>query len=393
MGLLMRNGIHSRVLLTGAMIMGGALLVTGCSAPGESSSSGGTGGGSGPVKLAIVDAQSGQLSSLGHWEASGVTLAVDQINADGGVCNGRKIELTQFDDQGDPTTGTTLAQKVATGGYAAVMGTAESGVTLAMIPIMSQASIPMVTSGQSPKLEAAGSDFLFMNSPTSTTFDTTLAKYLVDTKGIKSIAMITNNGAYGTGEHDAFTAALKDLGVTPVADQVVTPDQKDFTGALTSIRGANPEAVFIGSEEVEAGLIAKQARTLGIQAQLAGGAPIGTQVFIDTAGADNAEGAFVSTPYLSNDATAATKKFAADYQKKFGETAEAHGAKAYDGAQIVAKALDSVKCQTGKKLADAMRSTKYEGLQGTFTFDKNGVGLTKTQIGVIKGGKVVAAQD
>jgi branched-chain amino acid transport system substrate-binding protein len=391
MGLLMRNGIHPRALLTGAMIMGGALLVTGCSAPGESASSGG-GGGSGPIKLAIVDAQSGQLSSLGHWEASGVTLAVDQINADGGVCDGRKIELTQFDDQGDPTTGTTLAQKVATGGYAAVMGTAESGVTLAMIPIMSQASIPMVTSGQSPKLEQAGSDFLFMNSPTSTTFDTTLAKYLVEKKGIKSIAMITNNGAYGTGEHDAFTAALKDLGVTPVADEVVTPDQKDFTGALTSIRGANPEALFIGSEEVEAGLIAKQARTLGIQATIAGGAPIGTQVYIDTAGADNAEGSIVSTPYLSNDATDQTKKFAADYQKKFGETAEAHGAKAYDGANIVAKALDSANCATGKKLADAIRSTKYDGLQGKFTFDKNGVGLTQTQIGVIKGGKVVAAE-
>jgi branched-chain amino acid transport system substrate-binding protein len=391
MGLLMRNGIHPRALLTGAMIMGGALLVTGCSAPGESASSGG-GGGSGPIKLAIVDAQSGQLSSLGHWEASGVTLAVDQINADGGVCDGRKIELTQFDDQGDPTTGTTLAQKVATGGYAAVMGTAESGVTLAMIPIMSQASIPMVTSGQSPKLEQAGSDFLFMNSPTSTTFDSTLAKYLVEKKGIKSIAMITNNGAYGTGEHDAFTAALKDLGVTPVADEIVTPDQKDFTGALTSIRGANPEALFIGSEEVEAGLIAKQARTLGIQATIAGGAPIGTQVYIDTAGADNAEGSIVSTPYLSNDATDQTKKFAADYQKKFGETAEAHGAKAYDGANIVAKALDSANCATGKKLADAIRSTKYDGLQGKFTFDKNGVGLTQTQIGVIKGGKVVAAE-
>jgi branched-chain amino acid transport system substrate-binding protein len=232
--------------MTGALIMGGALLVTGCSAPGESSSSGGSGGGSGPVKVAIVDAQSGQLSSLGHWEHNGVTLAVDQINAAGGVCDGRKIELTQYDDQGDPTTGTTLAQKVATGGYAAVMGTAESGVTLAMIPILRQASIPMITSGQSPKLEQTGSDFLFMNSPTSTTFDTTLAKYLVEKKGIKSIAMITNNGAYGTGEHDAFTAALKNLGVTPVADEVVTPDQKDFTGALTSIRGANPAALLIG---------------------------------------------------------------------------------------------------------------------------------------------------
>jgi branched-chain amino acid transport system substrate-binding protein len=386
----MRNAISRRALATGALALGGVLLATGCSAPGKSDSSSSGASASGPVKIAIVDAQSGQLSSLGHWEHNGVTLAVDEVNAKGGVCGGRKIELTQFDDQGDPTTGTTLAQKVATSGYAAVLGTAESGVTLAMIPVLGPAQIPMMTSGQSPKLEQTGSPFIFLNSPTSTTFDTTLAKYLVKTKGISSIAMITNNGAYGAGEHDAFMAALKDLGVTPVADEIVTPDQKDFSGSLSTIRGKNPQALFIGAEEVEAGLIAKQARTLGISVPIGGGAPIGTQVYIDTAGGPNAEGSIVSTPYLSNDANAQTKAFAAAYQKKFGETAEAHGAKAYDGANIYIKALNSDKCATGQKLADAIRSTKYDGLQGHFSFSDSGVGLTQTQIGVIKDGKVVA---
>jgi branched-chain amino acid transport system substrate-binding protein len=375
----------------GALLAGAALIATACSAPGESSSSSGGCASSGPVKIAIVDAQSGQLSSLGHWEHNGVTLAVDEINANGGVCDGRKITLDQFDDQGDPTTGTTLAQKVATGGYVAVLGTAESGVTLARIPVLTPAEIPMMSSGQSPKLAQSGSDFIFLNSPTSTTFDSTLAKYLVQTKGYDSIAMISNNGAYGTGEHDSFTAALKDLGVTPVADEIVTPDQKDFSGSLSTIRGANPQVLFIGSEEVEAGLIAKQARTLGIQAVIAGGAPIGTQVYIDTAGADNAEGSIVSTPYLSNDATDKTKAFAAAYQKAFGETAEAHGAKAYDGAMIYAQALNDSDCATGKKLADAIRNVKYDGLQGSFSFDENGVGLSETQIGIIQSGQVVSA--
>jgi branched-chain amino acid transport system substrate-binding protein len=386
----MRLGTHRRTA-GGALLAGAALLATACSAPGGSTSAGGGGGSTGPVKMAIVDAQSGQLSSLGHWEHNGVTLAVDEINAKGGVCGGRKIELTQFDDQGDPTTGTTLAQKVATGGYTGVFGTAESGVTLAMIPVLGPAAIPMITSGQSPKLEKTGSPFIFLNSPTSTTFDSTLAKYLVQRKGLKNIAMISNNGAYGSGEHDAFTAALKDLGVTPLADEVVTPDQKDFSGSLSTIRGKNPQVLFIGSEEVEAGLIAKQARTLGIQAVIGGGAPIGTQVYIDTAGAANAEGSIVSTPYLSNDASDKTKAFAAAYQQKFNETAEAHGAKAYDGAHIYAQALDADKCASGKPFADAVRNVKYDGLQGHFSFNENGVGLSETQIGVIQGGKVVPA--
>jgi branched-chain amino acid transport system substrate-binding protein len=355
--MIMRLGTHRRTA-AGALLAGAALLATACSAPGGSGSTGGGGSSSGPVKMAIVDAQSGQLSSLGHWEHNGVTLAVDEINAKGGVCGGRKIELTQFDDQGDPTTGTTLAQKVATGGYTGVFGTAESGVTLAMIPVLGPAAIPMITSGQSPKLEKTGSPFIFLNSPTSTTFDSTLAKYLVQRKGLKNIAMISNNGAYGSGEHDAFTAALKDLGVTPLADEVVTPDQKDFSGSLSTIRGKNPQVLFIGSEEVEAGLI---------------------------------DGSIVSTPYLSNDASDKTRAFAAAYQQKFNETAEAHGAKAYDGAHIYAQALDADKCASGKPFADAVRNVKYDGLQGHFSFNENGVGLSETQIGVIQGGKVVPA--
>src|SRR3954454_9172383 len=213
-----------------------AVLATGCSAPGSDDES--SGNDSGPIKIALVDAQSGQLSSLGAWELKGAKLAVTEWNAQGGI-NGRQIQLDVFDDQGDPTTGTNLARKIQSEGYLAMIGTAESAVTIAMAPTLKTAAIPNITSGQSPGLVAVGSEFLFLNGPTSTTYDETLAKYLVDQQGIKSIAMITNNGSYGKGEHDAFTAALQKRSVTPVADQVVTTDQKDFSAALPSIRQKN----------------------------------------------------------------------------------------------------------------------------------------------------------
>ena len=156
-----------------------------------------------------------------------------------------------------------------------MLGTAESGVTIAMAPILQETKIPNITSGQSPGLVAVKSPFLFLNGPTSTTYDETLAKYVVDTKGMKSIAMITNNGGYGKGEHDAFLKALQSRSVTPVEDQVVTADQKEFSAALTSIRQKNPQVIFVGAEEVQSGLIVKQARDLGITAPFAGGAPLG----------------------------------------------------------------------------------------------------------------------
>jgi branched-chain amino acid transport system substrate-binding protein len=237
------------------------------------------------------------------------------------------------------------------------------------------------------------SPFLFLNGPTSTTYDETLAKYIVDTKGIKSIAMITNNGGYGKGEHDAFLKALQARSVTPVDDQVVTADQKDFSAALTTIRQKNPQVIFIGAEEVQSGLIVKQARDLGITAPFAGAAPQGTPVFASTAGVANIEATIVSSPYLSNDINDATKKFAAAYKAKYNEEAELHGAKAYDGTQILLTALKTSNVATGEKLAEAIRATKYAGLLGNFAFDDTGVGIFATAIGLIQGGKLVSAVD
>lgn len=376
--------LTKRLVLSAAAL---ALATSACAAPGSSSST--QESSEGPFKIAVVNAQSGQLSSLGQWEWKGAKLAADEWNAKGGI-NGRKIELELFDDQGDPTVGTNLARKLASEGFVAMIGTAESAVTVAMIPVLQQAKIPNITSGQSPAIAAAGSPFAFYNGPTSNTYDETLVKYLVEDKGFKNIAVISNNGSFGKGERDAFTKALADRGITPVDDQVVTTDQKDFSAALTSIRQKNPEVLFIGTEEVEAGLIVKQARELGITSTIAGAAPMGTPVYLETAGTTNAEGTVVSSPYLSNDTDDASRTFAKAYQDAHGEEAEMHGAKAYDGANIVFTALKNSNGATGQKLADEIRATKYEGLLGNFDFDETGVGIHATSIGVIKSGKLIA---
>ena len=365
------------------------LSTAACGRPGSEESSAGSG--DGPIKFAVADAQSGQLSSLGAWELKGVRLAVDEFNAAGGL-DGRKVELTVFDTQGDPTTGTSIAQKVSSGGFTAMLGTAESAVTQAMNPILRQAKIPSITSGQSPAISDLGSPYQFYNGPTSVTYDETLAEYLVGSKGYKTFAMITNNGGYGSGEHDAFLAALKDRNLTPVQDKVVTVDQKDFSSILTSIRAEKPDVLFIGAEEVEAGLIAKQARELGVESVFAGAAPLATPVYVETAGQKTAEGTIVSTPYLSNEETDASKAFAQAYQAAHGEEAEMHGAKAYDGAQIFLTALKATGGEGGLKLAEQIRATQHQGLLGDFKYDEKGVGIHETKIGQIQGGKLVAAQ-
>jgi branched-chain amino acid transport system substrate-binding protein len=372
-----------------------ALAAAACSAPGASSSSppastGTAASGSpaaGPIKIAVVDAQSGALSDLGQFEWRGVSLAVNQANAAGGL-GGRKIQLKLYDDQGDPTVGTELARKIASDGDIAMLGTAESAVTIAMAPILKTEQIPNITSGQSVGLIALHSPYLFLNGPTGLTYDTTLAKYLVTTKGYKKIAMLTNNDSYGTGEESSFATALKALGVTPVAAKVLPSDQTNMTPALTAIRGSDPQVLFIGAEEAQSGLIVKQARALGMTAVIAEGAPAGTPLFLSTAGAANANGTIVSSPYLGNQASSAAETFAAAYTAAYGTAPELHGAKAYDGAQVMIAALKACNACTGLNLANAIRAVHYSGLLGNFAYDSTGVGVSATAIGIITDGVI-----
>lgn len=370
------------------------LAAAACSAPGASSSSSqpssgstGSAAASGAIKIAVVDAQSGSSSDLGQFEYRGVKLAVSQANAAGGI-DGRKIQLTLYDDQGDPTVGTELARKVAAAGDIAMFGTAESAVTLAMAPILKSEQIPNITSGQSIKLTDLHSPFLFLNGPTGLTYDSTLANYLVKTKGYKKIAMITNSDSYGAGEEKAFSGSLQSLGLSPVSAQVVPADQTNMTPALTKIRGSNPQVLFIGAEEAQSGLIVKQAHALGMTAVIAEGAPAGTPLYMSTAGVANANGTIVSSPYLGNDASEAAKAFAAAYTAAYGSAPELHGAKAYDGAEIMIAALRSCHGCSGLALANAIRAEHYSGLLGNFSYNSQGVGIFATSIGIIADGKI-----
>ncbi len=342
-----------------------------------------------PIRIAIINPQTGDFSSLGQWEHKGVKLAVDEANAAGGI-HGRSIELSIFDDQGVAANAAALAEKVATAGYVAILGSALSGNTLAMAPHLARLGIPAITSGQAPSLAALRNPYVFLNSATSTTFDETLAEYVVAERGLTSIALITNDGAYGRGERAAFTTSLTSRNLTAVADRVVKVGQKDFTEELTAIRQQSPQGLFIGAEEIQSGLIAQQARAMGISATLLGAAPMGTDVFLNTAGVDAVEGAIFTTPYPTNDENDATRAFAAAYQAAFGVAAEFHGAKAYDGARILIQALRDTNGATGLELADAIRSVRFRGLLGDFVFDATGVGIHQTRVATIENGTVVA---
>lgn len=341
-----------------------------------------------PIKLAIIGAMTGTNAILGDWMVKGVTLAVEEKNAAGGI-HGCPITLIVYDDEADPTKSVGLAQKVATEDKVlAAWATTNSSAALADIPTFMQYKIPQFTFGTNVQITQQGSAYIFRSCPAGPAYETPLVDFLVG-KGYTKFAIIGDNGAYGKGEAQYQTDALKVHNLTPLVYEQHNADDKDFSGQLTKIIAADPEVLLIASSEVAGGLVAKQARQLGFTGIIAGGSAMSTPKFIETAG-DAAEGVYFTAPYPGNDANDQTKAFAAAYKARWGEVAETHGANVYDLTQVFFIAAEKADPLTPENVAAEMHKVcGYKALQGTMCVTETGETLTKTLLGqVINGADV-----
>jgi len=341
-----------------------------------------------PIKIAIIGAMSGTNAILGDWMRKGVTLAIEQANAKGGI-QGRQLELIIYDDQANPTTSVGLAQKVATEDKVmAAWATTNSSSTLADLPIFQNYKIPQLTFGTNVTITQQKSTYIFRQCPAGPAYEDPLIDYLVK-QGKTKYAIIGDNSAYGKGETAYQTAALKRYNLTPLDTEAYGIDDKDFTGQLTKILQTQPEVLLLAASEVAGGLVAKQARQLGFTGIVAGGSAMATPKFVETAG-DAAEGVYFTSPYPGNDANERTRTFAAAYKARWGEDAEEHGANTYDGASMLLLGMSRAHPLTPENVAAEMHKISgYQGLQGVFTYDATGEGIHVTNVGIIQNGKRV----
>ncbi len=340
------------------------------------------------LKIAIIGSMSGTTASLGAYMTNGVTLAVEQKNAEGGV-QGCQIELIIYDDEADPTKSTGLAQKVATeDNVIAAWATTNSSTALSDLPIFEQYKIPQMTNGTNVDITKQGSAFIFRATPAGPAFENTLIDYLVNQASYTKFAIIGDNTAYGKGESAYQVAALTANNLEPLAVEEHGADDKDFTGQLTKIMASQPEVLLLADSEVAGGLVAKQARQLGFEGVIAGGVAMGSAKFLETAG-DAAEGVYFTASYPGNDANDQTKAFAAAFKERWSIDPEFHNANTYDLTQVLFIALENADPLTPENVAAEMHKVcGYQGLQGEMCVQENGETLTKGIVGVIKDGQL-----
>jgi branched-chain amino acid transport system substrate-binding protein len=341
-----------------------------------------------PLKIAIIGSMSGTTASLGEYMTNGVTLAVEQKNAEGGI-QGCQIELVIYDDEADPTKSTGLAQKVATEDEVmAVWATTNSSTALSDLPIFEQYKIPQMTNGTNVDITKQGSAYIFRATPAGPAFENTLISYLVNQAGYTKFAIIGDNTAYGKGESTYQIDALKANNLEALAVEEHGADDKDFTGQLTKIMGTQPEVLLLADSEVAGGLVAKQARQLGFEGTIAGGVAMGSAKFLETAG-DAAEGVYFTAAYPGNEANDQTKAFAAAFEARWGIEPEFHNANTYDLTQVLFIAMENANPLTPENVAAEMHKVcDYQSLQGKMCISETGESLTTSLVGVIKDGKL-----
>lgn len=346
----------------------------------------------GEIKIGYIGALSGTNAVLGKWDTQGIELAIDEWNAKGGI-KGKKIVLVKYDDEADPTKAVNAAQRlVSEDKVVAAFATTNSTSTIAVVPIFQRAKVVHFTGSLSEEITNKGSKYVFRNTASGRVYENTLIDYLVK-KGFKKFAQITDSGAYGRGQAQYQQEALAKHGLKPLLTEVYNPEDKDFTGQLTKILKTDAEVLLFGGSEVASGLIAKQARQLGFKGQLAGGSAIGTPKFIEVAG-DAAEGTIFASAYITNDLNDATRAFNERFKKKYGEEAVLHNVKAYDGANMLFRAMNEAPELTGDAIADQIRKIKdYVGLQGKFQYDERGEGIAQAMVGRIVQGKLTPIKE
>lgn len=357
---------HAQILLIAPLLL--LLGTTACNKSG-----GGSGAGGDTIKVGEFASLTGSEAAFGQASHKGTQLAIDELNAAGGVL-GKKIDLIYDDDQSVQGQSATIVRKLITrDNVIAILGEVASGRSLEAAPICQQFKIPQISpSSTNPKVTEMG-DYIFRVCFIDPFQGTVMAKFAKDTLKAKRVAVLSDAAsAYSDGLQKFFKEKFIADGGEIVADQKYSGGDKDFKAQLTTIKAANPDAIFVPGYYTEAGLIVLQARQLGITVPLIGGDGWEGAPLIQIGG-DALQGCYFSTHYSAEDKSPQVQEFVKRFQAKYnGETPDAMAALGYDSAMILADAMKRAGTTESAKLRDAIAATKdFPGVTGKTTLDEH----------------------
>ncbi|WP_219816975.1 branched-chain amino acid ABC transporter substrate-binding protein [Arthrobacter sp. GMC3] len=345
---------------------------------------------SGPIKIAAVIPLSGSSAPTGVYMKNGMQMAVDEINAKGGVL-GRQLQFDPEDEACDPTQAAAAANKAVSNGAVISVGGYCSGATLPTLPIFNKANIPMIIpAANSQELVNQKLPNVFLINGTGVQQAAAAVKFMVK-DGVKTVALVDDNTSYSK---DIAAQTKKDLesdgGVKVALSTSVTAGESDYSSVVHDIMGANPDMLYWTGYYQEGGLIINQLKAAGYQGKIMVADGSVDASLIQIAGASNAEGVF-ATMTQTPDTIKGAETWIADYTKKFGSAPGPYSTQSYDAVRVAAEAITKAGSTDGTKVIAALQAIDgFQLFSGPLKFTPEHT-LTNGgfQILVVKDGKFV----
>src|SRR5829696_6668728 len=329
------------------------------------------GGGGDKVRVGVFMSLTGTTANFGISSVNGIKLAADEVNAAGGI-NGKQIELLVEDDRSDASEAATIVTKFVTQDQVhAILGEVASSRSIAAAPIAQNAKIPMLTpSSTNPEVTKKG-DFIFRSCFIDPVQGAAIAQFAAKSLNAKNAAiMVDRKNDYSTGLEKVINETFTRMGGRIVATQSYQEGDQDFNAQLTSLKGSNPEVIFVPGYYNDVGLIAKQARDKGITVPLIGGDGWDSEQLYKIGGTA-LNGSYFTNHYSPFDTDPRVVKFVNDYKSRYSSTPDALAATAYDAANIMFDAVKRAKSLSGQDIRDALAATNaFPGVTGTVTFNQ-----------------------
>ncbi|HTI69148.1 MAG TPA: ABC transporter substrate-binding protein [Candidatus Limnocylindria bacterium] len=343
-----------------------SLFLAGCG-----DGSGGGGGGAGDtIKVGEFASLTGKEATFGQSSHNGTQIAVDEINAAGGLA-GKKIKLLTEDTQSKAGESQTVVNKlVSRDGVIAVLGEVASSRSMEAAPVCQAAKIPMISpSSTNPKVTETG-DYIFRVCFIDPFQGTVMANFAAKDLKAKRVAVFTDaKSDYSKGLAKFFKEQHLKNGGEIVAELDFNGGDSDFNAQLTTIKAAKPEAIFLPGYYTDAAVICIQAKQLGITVPLFGGDGWESEKLVEI-GKDAVEGQYFSTHYHPDVGSDKSRQFVAAYKRAYGSAPDAMAALGYDSMMVLADAIKRCGSTDSTKIRDALAATKdYDAVTGKITIN------------------------
>ena len=345
------------------------------------------------VKIGVIQPLTGSVAYNGTTDINGSKLALDEINAKGGVL-GKKLELVIEDGQCKPANSVNAAEKlIQRDKVAALSGAFCSSATLAVMPVAENYKIPLVTGvSSSASLTEKGNRWFFRATETDALLAKSFAKILFDQLKLRKVAYIGVNDDWGRGGVAEVEKQMTALGATTVMKEVFEHGTSDFYTILTKLKASGADGAFVAAETQDGSIFVKQKAEFGLQLKVFGVGSWATADFMKLTGASS-EGIYAAVPYASTMDTPKNKAFVEAYTARYKEAPGKYSAAGYNAINILAAAINRAGSTDAEKIREALTKTNYEGPNGKFVFDAKGQasGFNVVLVQLQKGVPVVTA--